>query len=163
MEVWLNIYEFPDYEISSQGRVRNTLTNRILKPGNVNGYQQVILCRDKKHYPKYIHVLVADRFFDGAHTGLDVNHNDSRRGNNFVGNLEWMSRSDNIKHAYQKGYKIPSGPHKIRKVRIKETGLIFDNATECAKYIGGYRSHVSACLRGELSTHKGYSFEFIGE
>lgn len=163
MDKWLTIKEFPEYEVSNTGVVRNKKTGLILKPGITNGYEQVILCSKSKKYPKYVHVLVASTFFEVDYPGMDVNHKDSRRNNNHIGNLEYLTRSENIKHGYRSGFKKPSGPHEIRKVRVKETGEIFDNATECAKGINGHRSHVSACLRGELSTHKGLHFEFVEE
>ena len=46
-------------------------------------------------------------------------------------------------------------------VKIKETGVVFVNARECAAAIGGDYSSVYACLRGVRSTHKGYSFEYV--
>ena len=34
MEIWLSIEDFPNYNISSNGQVRNSTTGKILKPVN---------------------------------------------------------------------------------------------------------------------------------
>lgn len=161
MERWIPVKGFPTYSVSSEGRVRNNLTGRILKPGKTNGYLQVVLCDSDGHHPKYVHDLVADAFFDGDHEELEVNHDDGIKSNNFVGNLVWSTRSENIKHAFRTGLKCPSGPYSQRKVRIVETGEEFESISACARYIGGDRTHISDCLDGKLKTHKGYHFEEI--
>ena len=62
MAIWLDIKEFPGYEISSDGDVRNSKTGRILKPylDRPGGYMKV------KINGKQIYVLtvVADRFYE---------------------------------------------------------------------------------------------------
>lgn len=49
------------------------------------------------------------------------------------------------------------------KVRIVETGEVFNSISECAEYIGGSPGAICDVLysnRGRL-THKGYSFELV--
>lgn len=162
IEIWLPVKGYPKYEVSSTGYVKSNITNKILRPGNTGtGYQQVVLCDEDGHHPKYVHDIVADTFYDGDHSGLDVNHIDGDKTNNFIGNLEWCTRSENIVHAFKTGLKKPSGPHKQRKVRVIETGEIFDSASECARSINGDRTHVMDCLKGRLNTHRGYHFEEV--
>lgn len=49
-----------------------------------------------------------------------------------------------------------------KRVRILETGEIFDSAEECAKAIGGSTSGISKCINGRLERHKGFTFVYEG-
>jgi hypothetical protein len=58
MEVWKQMYEdFPMYEISSYGNVRNMQTNKFLKTNRTNndGFVIVIL-RDKNNLKKWVKI-----------------------------------------------------------------------------------------------------------
>ena len=49
IEITKQITDFPNYEISNLGVVKNTKTGRILKPSiNKSGYYCVVLTKDKK-------------------------------------------------------------------------------------------------------------------
>lgn len=160
MELWLVIPDFPNYEVSSHGRVRNRITGRILKPTLAKGYPRVVLCNNLVYKPFTVHRLVADVFFDGDHSSLQVNHIDGNKLNNFIGNLEWVTVSENLKHAYKIGLKKPPCPNP-RRVRIIETGEIFDSISECARYINGSKRHIGECVDGIRNSHKGYHFESV--
>lgn len=160
MELWLPIPDYPDYEVSSDGRVRNIKFGRILKGGLVKGYPRVKLSKNNKTKPFSVHRLVADVFYDGDHKNLQVNHIDGVKTNNHISNLEWLTGSENIKHAYDTGLKKPPCPNP-RKVRITETGEVFDTISECARHINGSKRHVGECMEGIRKTHKGYHFEAV--
>lgn len=161
MEIWLGLEDFPDYEVSSEGRVRNRNTMRILKSGcNQKGYRLVCLHKNGKQYTKKVHRLVADRFYDGDHSGLIVNHIDGNKENNFIGNLEWCTTSHNAQHAYDMGLRVP--PRRIR-VRIIETGNIYESMSDCARAIGGNVRGISDCFVGRQKAHRGYHFDFSME
>lgn len=160
MEVWLTVPENPKYQVSSNGRVRNVKTGRLLKPQLVKGYPRVVLSDGPNCKPVMVHKLVAGTFFDDDHTNLQVNHIDGDKTNNFVGNLEWVTGSENILHAYQTGLKRPPCPNP-KKVRIVETGEVFSTMSECARHIGGSKRHISECAHGTRQTHMGYHFEHV--
>ena len=156
---WVKIQDFPKYEVNRHGQIRNAKTNRILKPKNGHDYPTVTLYNHEGASDKKIHRVVAETFHDNTDPSLDVNHKDGCKTNSSADNLEWCTRSENIKHAYNTGLKKPSGPHEIHKVRIVETGEIYESARECARIIGGSQAHISRCLTGERRTHMGYHFE----
>lgn len=163
IEVWLPIKDFSDYEISSEGRVRHIRFNRLLKVNNSGEYPIIGLNKHGKRYFKKIHRLVAEAFYDIERLdGMEVNHYDGHKHNSHISNLEWTTRSQNVKHAYATGLKKPSGPHPIRKIIIIETGQIFNSAHDCAIHIHGDFSTVCKCLRKNTKnqTHKGYHFEY---
>ena len=95
-EFWKEVRDHPKYEVSNIGRVRNKKTGKMLSQSlnHPNGYMRVGL--DRKHY--YVHRLVADSFYDGDHTKMDVNHIDGNKLNNELPNLEWTMKKDNIEH-----------------------------------------------------------------
>lgn len=164
-ETWAEILDWPDYIISNLGRVYSVRNDIMLKPGRTSGkkntYLQIILCKHGVKRSIYVHVLVAEAFVPGWFEGAEVNHKNGIKSDNNERNLEWETGSYNIRHAFSYGLKKPSGPWAIRRVRVIETSEIFENASDCAKYIGGQRSHVSACLRGTLPNHLGYTFEYV--
>jgi hypothetical protein len=112
-ERWLPVPNFPDYEVSSLGRVRSkdrVVTRRdgvrvskkgvLLKPGLAsNGYLTVCLGRGNSFC---VHALVALAFL-GEAAGRDVCHKDGCRTNNALKNLRYGTRSENIADAKKHG------------------------------------------------------------
>lgn len=162
-EIWKDIEEFPRYEVSNYGRVRNKETGCIRKLSKAdNGYLHVDLYKKDdatNGYTRLIHRLVADAFL-GKHDNLQVNHINGDKTDNRVENLEWCTQSDNLKHSYNTGLRKPPGE---KPVRIIETGEIFKSITECARAIDGDVQDVSACLKGKRKSHKGLHFEYVDE
>ena len=79
----------PVYEISTEGRLRNTKTGRIIhgRLNKNNGYYRANI-RGKE---VYIHRLVVDAFGANAGSNLYVRHIDGNRTNNSISNLEWIA------------------------------------------------------------------------
>lgn len=113
-EEWRSIPEFIGYEVSSLGRVRST--NRLsgkrrglikgkelTQTTNKRGYPEVRLFKDSKSTAKVVHRLVANAFIPNDYNKSQVNHKDGDKLNNKASNLEWMSNSENQKHAYKLG------------------------------------------------------------
>ena len=158
-EIWKPVIDFPNYEVSNFGNVRNKTNGHVLKPGLGSvGYLTVSLYKNKKATTKTVHQLVARSFIGEIQEGFTVNHIDGDKTNNNVRNLEIVTRRDNNVHAYEIGLN----PHKNR-VRIVETGEIFDSQLDCAKAINGDAANVSYCLSGKLKSHKGLHFEHVEE
>lgn len=156
-EIWKDIEGFPDYQVSDQGRVRNKTTNRILKPGlGGAGYLTVVLYNHKRKTTKNVHDLVTTAFIGRREKGMTTNHKDGVKTNNLLSNLELVSYSDNLRHAYSHGL------NKHRKqIKIVETGETFDSQIECAKAIGGDPGNITNCLKGTIPSHKGLHFERV--
>ena len=98
---------FENYSINQIGQVKNIKTNRILKYGLMtSGYYFVNLKKDKKGYNKSIHRLIAQFFISNCdETKNEVNHKNGIKTDNRIENLEWVTRSENIKHMYDIGLK----------------------------------------------------------
>ena len=159
-EDWRVIREAPRYSISNKGKVRNNSTGRILKLGiNSDGYPMVVLSLgERKTITRKIHVLVATMFVDGYSPGFEVNHIDGDKSNNRVRNLEWVSRSGNQRHAFVNNLHPTK---RGGRIRIRETGQIFETQRDIADAIDGDQSAVQKVLNGERRQHKGYTFEYV--
>ena len=98
-EEWKDIENYPNYQISNLGRVRNKIKNRIIKPSfnNKTGYLQNILCKNNKKKLFLVHRLVAEAFIPNPENKTQVNHKDRNKENNKIDNLEWVTISENIK------------------------------------------------------------------
>lgn len=102
MEIWKDVEDFIGlYEVSNYGAVRRKHKVVIRKPNNHScGYLQVVLSKGNKVYAEYVHRLVAKAFIVNPLNKDCVNHKDGDKKNNHVDNLEWVTYSENNKHAY---------------------------------------------------------------
>jgi hypothetical protein len=104
-EEWRVIEEFPDYAVSSYGRVRNLVTDLIKTPTqNQQGTASVLLMRDHDQYRRSVSVLVASAFVERE----QYNHNtpihlDGDLTNHHPDNLRWRPRWFALK--YHKQFK----------------------------------------------------------
>ena len=167
-EIWKEIDGFPSYEISNLGHVRNKRTQKIKRTYLDNdGYEKITLIsfvNGKQTYRKTIHRLVAEAFLGGPHPNLQVNHKNGIKNDNRLKNLEWVTGSQNVKHAYDSGIRKPSGGRgPIRPILVEETGIIYANEHECAKAIGSNSGNVSNYLHGKAASVKGYHLRYADD
>lgn len=153
-EVWAAVEEFPDYAVSTHGRVMNVHTHLLLRPRNNSyGYTRVALRKGGITYDIYVHHLVAKAFITGYRNGVQIRHVEDN-GNNHVANLR-----------FRRGVRLGTLARnptraKSRRIRIVETGAVFLSVESCANYIEGDTSSIYRVLRGERISHKGYTFEY---
>ena len=121
MEIWKTVVGFKNvadnyYEISSDGNVRYISDHYMLhkkisfKPKHPY-YSVYLLCKDGLKRWILVHQLVAtffvqvpDKYKDGKIYDLVPDHLDNNGLNNHYTNLEWKTRSENIKSAFAKGF-----------------------------------------------------------
>ena len=99
------IEHYPNYEVSPEGIVRNRTTGTNIKwQDNGCGYKMIKLYNE--HTPKgrmcLIHRVVLSTYLPND-SNLDVNHIDGNKANNWLHNLEWVTKSENTKHAHKTG------------------------------------------------------------
>lgn len=119
-EEWRPIINFENcYEVSSEGRVRSTLTRQGSRAGHVLKPRSSASAKDKSHgeywrvalhfngirMDRDIHTIVATAFLGAIPEGLEINHKDGNKKNNALNNLEYVSHSYNVKHAWDKGLR----------------------------------------------------------
>ena len=125
----MNIKEFKKgYFVGEDGSIYKKLTPQRCG----NGYMSF---KDKDKIHHLVHRLVALMFIPTNDTTLDVNHKDGNRANNNYTNLEWCTRSENLKHSFE---ELGQSPIRF----CKECSLFyngefvksFDNMREASKY-----------------------------
>lgn len=160
MEKWIPAKGYSKYEVSNLGNIKNSKTGRVIKTSvNSRGYIQTCIRDDKKRqHTIQVHRLIADSFYDGDHSELDVNHIDGNKLNNRIGNLEFCTRQENIQHAFELGLRKP--PRQTR-IRVLETGKVYESIRECARDINGDPAAVRRCLLGIEGSCRGYHFEKV--
>jgi hypothetical protein len=62
------------------------------------GYPKVDLRKDGKRVTRHVHRLVAQAFLPNPNQLPQINHRDGDKTNNGLGNLEWCTGSQNIRH-----------------------------------------------------------------
>lgn len=115
-EIWKPVVGFEGiYEVSSHGRVKRiskeggSQINLVLKHHQIKGgYHSVILSWKNIRKNLLVSRLVATAFLGHPKNGQEANHKDGDVTNNYSYNLEWLSRSDNILHAYRVLNRKPS-------------------------------------------------------
>ena len=112
------IADFPRYEISDEGHVRNISTGRILKGrAHRGGYRLVRLFTEPNVYvDRTVHSLVMETFVGPRPEGMCVCHNDGDATNNALTNLRYGSLVDNQRDRIEHG--TLGTPHTLRVVRI---------------------------------------------
>ena len=125
-EQWKPIAGFPNYEVSSLGKIRSLNFNHTgktkeMKINSTNsGYLQVIMYDvNKKDFGKLVHRLVAETFIPNPENLRCVNHKDENKHNNCVDNLKWCT--DKYNHNYgtkptRLAIAMTDNPHFIKPV-----------------------------------------------
>lgn len=117
------------YQISNYGNVKSlsrtiknsryqfgSVKDRTLKQAiNTNGYSFVSLRLNGKQKSVSIHRLVAIAFLANPDAKEQVNHINGVKSDNRVENLEWVTRSENVLHAYRSLKRKSSQQGKVGK------------------------------------------------
>ena len=140
MEIWEDIEEFPDYQVSNLGRVRSCKFDKIkvMKPGiqeqNKSCYYHfVMLSKDNHKFNRYVHRLVGKAFIPNPENKPQIDHINRNGLDNRVENLRWATRSENLINRTmpigESGHRYicitPSGAYKVLIQRNSE--VVFYN------------------------------------
>lgn len=164
MELWKNIKEASNYEVSNFGNVRNKTTKYILKGRmSKSGYLMVSLKIDntQKFQNRYIHRLVAQEWIDNPEEKREVNHKDGNKINNNISNLEWVTSSENQRHRHSIGINKTSN-RRIGKFTVDgELIAEYDSIIKAANLEGHPRVSIDNVLRGARHSLKGYIWKYL--
>ena len=94
-EIWKEIRSFPNYEVSSFGRIRSLqkIHPRILVQRlNKVGYPIINLYRNGRSHQLTVNKLVLEAFEGPRPFGYETHHIDEIKQNNHISNLKWVEK-----------------------------------------------------------------------
>lgn len=169
------------YTITKDGTVRSYKTrgNQFVKPKvdwtikpkklskatKSNGYYHVSLASKsgKSKYPT-IHRLLALAFIPNTNDLTAVNHINGDKKDNSLSNLEWVSYSDNMKHAFKTGLNYHTTKVKVDQFDKNDNFIKTHNSiAEAIEFIGLKKSSKSAITRvcrGSQKTCGGFIWKY---
>lgn len=107
-----------------------------------------------------VHRIVAETFIPNPLNKLEVNHIDGDKKNNHVSNLEWATRSENMKHHYRnKRYKLHGSLNSQAKLteaivsNIKKRLLAGETGTSLATEYGVAHGRIYDIKHGRSWSH----------
>lgn len=163
-EIWKDIKDYPNYQVSNLGKVKNAKTNKILKPFSPIGeYLKVSLSKNGKAKHYFIHRLVAETFIPNPNNYPCVNHKDENPSNNCVSNLEWCSYQYNNNYGTRNG-KVAEKLRKVKCKKVRQYDLngnyikTWNSIKEAEKEVGS--THISQCTKGRFKQTKGYKWRY---
>lgn len=139
------------------------LKNKLRK----NGYLDIQLSHRGRTYQ--VHRLVAEAFIPNLENKPQVNHINGIPSDNRVENLEWVTRSENMKHAFRIGLQKPIYGRQekhikfLKKIYVLLNGKIiykFDSLTDCGNELNLKPNSISRVLRGKRNHYHNYTFKY---
>lgn len=122
-EIWKAVPRFPEYQVSSLGRVRRSVPDiqgkncgKIIKGWIANsGYRQVRIRRGGIYYSLLVNRLVCHAFHGEPPTPKHhASHRDGNKTNNRKGNVRWLSASENNMERHKHGTMLTGDRHPTR-------------------------------------------------
>lgn len=176
-EVWKIIEEFPQYMVSTLGRVMSMqryitfkdgrtrfFPAKILKPTpNYAGYDIVSLYdRENKARKVQVSRLVASAFILNPNNYPQVNHRDENRKNNNVGNLEWCDAKYNCNYGTRnKRLSLQSYCKEVEQYSHDGKYIkTFPSIKMAADSVNLTRSSISRACRGLAKQIGGYKWKY---
>ncbi len=171
METWKDIPHYEGiYEASSLGRIRTksgkttssarfshrVWKQRIMKQKfrtSKSGRIDAMVCLWKEKKPHYhlVSRLIASAFCgDMLFTDMTVNHKDGNPMNNSADNLEWLTRSENIKYGFSNG-QFDSFMKQIEAVTESGDRIHARSYADMDRKLGRYRGYTSRTITQGVS------------
>lgn len=175
-EVWKDVIDFEGlYEVSNLGKIRSIrrrvyvekrekfiiLREKLLSQANCGDYKVVTLHKERRAKTFYVHRLVALNFVTRDNENMEVNHKDGVKSNNESENLQWVTRSQNMIHAYENNLQLPKrgadnimfgNPKGLNRKKVSQftrNGVLlkeYSSVTEAARKVQIHQSGISKAL-----------------
>ena len=146
------------YAATSCGKIWSYRTKKFLSlADNGRGYKMVCLYgADGRRKTYRVNRLIALAYIPNPDNLSDVAHLDNCRDHNWVSNLEWQSRKQNLDTSE---FRENTKTKVFSRVRCVETGEIFKSCVQAAAAVGLTRHSINYCLLGYQKTAGGYHWE----
>lgn len=128
----------PNFTIFENGVIINNVTNQELKNHITTTYLSVTI--ERKFYN--VHRLlglaflpIPDDLMGVPLEKLVVNHKDGDKLNNAIANLEWVTYSENMVHAFKAGLRLDNNVVLVKDLRDEKVTRFYSQA-RCAEFFG---------------------------
>lgn len=190
MELWKSVVGYEGlYEVSNLGRIKSlarqeTFTSalgkivkrsrkgRIIIQSESKGYSRAHMCKNGIVKIALVHRMVGVAFIPNPNNYPEINHKNGIRSDNRVENLEWCSKSQNIRHCYDvlkrkvspNVINVYGGDHPastpILQYDLNGNFLReWPSAIEIQRALNVNSPNIIACCRGKQQTCGGFSWK----
>lgn len=129
------------YAVTTYGRIISFISEpedgRFLNPARVSGYPAVAIRTKKGNKTYYIHRLVAKYFLrQPTPQHKFVIHLNHKKDDNFIQNLKWVTRDEQIRHAIKDRRAREVGNYKLSEAKVRMIKKKLLNGKTRLKMIG---------------------------
>ena len=163
---WIKGYE-NRYLVSTYGQILATPGHHHeggiykLQTGK-NGYFIIRLFKDGKYKSKYVHRLVAETFIPNPENKKYINHKNGIKTDNRIENLEWVTLSENLQHAYDTGLQPKIRRHSKAQNHpvIMDGTTYFESINQAAKALNISCAAILRVLNGKRNHVHSHTFKY---
>lgn len=169
IEIWKDVVGYEGlYRISSNGAVvcysKMGRKEKILTAYlSDNGYRKVALCKngDSKHVR--LHRIIAIAFIPNPNNHKFINHINGIKTDNRIENLEWVTASENMKHAHATGLKARTKGYWLPIYQMDMNGAIlqeFKSIKDACTSLGKTNRTIIKALKGRIESAHGFKWKY---
>lgn len=175
-EIWKDIQGYEGlYQVSNLGRIKtfskfNNTKKEIMKQKLLFGYLLVNLYKNGKLKTCRVHRLVAQAFIPNTENKPQINHINGIKTDNRVENLEWATRSENMKHAFKNGL-VKNNSNSINAmkkanekhiIQLKNNIVVkeFENVAQASKELNICKNLIYRVACGFRKRTHGFTFRY---
>jgi hypothetical protein len=162
------------FMVDLDGKVYRLKDGSIVNPvKKKTGYYQHVFSINYKQHTRLLHRLVAEKWVPNPNNLPEVNHKDGDKSNNHKDNLEWVDRSQNIRHGVASGlipatWQGKSGKGHPRSKAVYQCDALgypiqeFGSVREAAKATGIHHNNIYDNLKNKLRSAGGFIWKYKG-
>lgn len=143
-ERWRPVVGFPGYEVSDRGRLRSyRMPGRarrfrtrpvLLTSRSKDGYRRVTLCNQGDTHHTMVHTLVLRAFVGPVPPGQEGRHKNGRPGEDWLENLRYGTRKQNMQDAVRHGTTRPGERNPGAKLTNVQAAIVRRRAISGENY-----------------------------